>query len=188
MTGDQDLPLDEAPDAPDGLDASPPVTDIPLPPPPDGSPRCSWCSAPLDDPATATCPSCGALLVAPQPVDLPGVTTVDPAISARVFRPIPERRGLAFWFTGDDAELSRTPSASELPAIARPDVAVRREMLRMELAAQGIIVEDEPTPAEPADDAQGGEEAPQGGETPPSGPSAEAKRGHKAEPSGGSPG
>lgn len=45
--------------------------------------RCPWCSVLLSDPASATCPGCGAALVENPRVEemsIPGVTVVDPEV------------------------------------------------------------------------------------------------------------
>jgi hypothetical protein len=176
MPGDTDQPIDEAltvPDLPEatrqpdaGLQAEPdgdlafvPGADVPLPPPPDDVPRCSWCSASLVDPAAATCPSCGAQLAAPEPVDVPGLTAVDPALLALANRPKPERRSLASWLGGEAVDEYPLPSEAELAALAPPDPAVRREMRRLELAAMGIVVEDVAAGGGPGEAAPTGEAA-----------------------------
>lgn len=168
MPGDNDQPLDEAPAAPDAPEESRPPAqavqaepdgdlafvpgaDVPLPPPPDDVPRCSWCSASLVDPAADSCPSCGAQLTAPEPVDVPGVTAVDPVLLALANRPKPERRSLASWLGGDTVDEYPLPTEAELAALAPPDLAVRREMRRLELAAMGIEVADEAPVAEPVE-------------------------------------
>ena len=113
------------------------VTDavgIPLPPPPDGASRCPWCSALLAAPAAA-CPSCGAHLVEDPALDIPGVTAVDPAILALASRPRKPKRTFGSLLIGDEAAEIPPPSQAELPALAPPDAAVRREIRRMELEA-----------------------------------------------------
>lgn len=141
----------ERPEA-DGDIAFAPGADVPLPPPPDEVPRCGWCSALLEDPAAPICTTCGAQLVTPEPVDVPGLTAVDPALLALANRPKPEKRGLASWLAGDTIDEYPLPTESELAALAPPDAAVRREMRRLELAAAGIVVGDD-AGAAPLDDA-----------------------------------
>ena len=145
---DRALAAPEPPDRPllaepDGDLTFAPGAEVPLPPPPEEVPRCSWCSARLEDPAATSCPSCGAQLTAPEPVDVPGVTAIDPAILALANRPKPERRSLAAWLAGDAVDEYPPPTEAELSALARPEAAVRREMRRLELAALGITVEEE---------------------------------------------
>ncbi|MBP1705307.1 MAG: hypothetical protein H6Q36_1046 [Chloroflexi bacterium] len=167
MPGEIDQPLDEVPATgddevasslpsedvprpePDGDVRFVPGAEVPLPPPPDDAPRCSWCSAAIADPAAPTCPSCGAQLNASEPVDVPGLTAVDPVLLALANRPKPERRGLASWLAGDAIDEYPLPTQAELAALAPPDAAVRREMRRLELAAMGIVVADEPIADEP---------------------------------------
>ena len=169
MPGEEDQQPAETPGAPVEVEASPtagqpplpepdgdlafaPGADVPLPPPPDDVARCPWCSASLGDPSAPTCPSCGAQLVAPEPVDVPGVTAVDPVLLALANRPKQERRSLASWLAGDTVDEYPLPTETELAALAPPDAAVRREMRRLELAAMGVAVTEEPAADEPAAD------------------------------------
>lgn len=171
---------------PDGDLAFAPEAEVPLPPPPDDVPRCSWCSARLDHPGVASCPSCGAQLTAPEPVDVPGVTAVDPAILALANRPRPERRSLAAWLAGDRVDEYPPPSAAELSALARPDMAVRREMRRLELVALGIVVDAADVgvgESLPPDEAARGEADPGSGVAP---PVEEAQPGDETTAAGGS--
>jgi len=46
---------------------------------------CPWCSTRVT-PETATCPTCGAILLSAEDRDLPGVTAVDPTAMAGAFR------------------------------------------------------------------------------------------------------
>ncbi|HYK95345.1 MAG TPA: zinc-ribbon domain-containing protein [Candidatus Dormibacteraeota bacterium] len=88
---------------------------------------CPWCSATV--PATAvTCPSCGASLRDAADGDVAGVTQVDPQAIARVRRVKPRR--LTSWLTGDGTAEDETGGTVEPPT-----EEVRREMLRLELAA-----------------------------------------------------
>jgi hypothetical protein len=114
-------------------------------------PRCPWCSAPLASLELETCPSCGAQLNAPTEADVPGVTTIDVAALAWKAGTPPRRNRLLSWISGDDDSPVDTSGASP-SAVEPPSMAVRREMLRLELEAEGINV---PHDAEPS----GAEEA-----------------------------
>jgi hypothetical protein len=88
---------------------------------------CPWCSATV--PATAvTCPSCGASLRDAADGEIAGVTQIDPAAVARVHRIKPRR--LTSWLTGDGSVDDESGGTVEPPT-----EEVRREMLRIELAA-----------------------------------------------------
>ncbi len=161
---------------PDGDLAFVPGAEVPLPPPPDDAPRCPWCSARLDDPGAAVCPSCGAQLTAPEPVDLPGVTAIDPVILALANRPKPERRSFAAWLAGDAVDDYPPPTEAELSALAPPEAAVRREMRRLELASRGITVDEEaaaapgsPSPGEAEGAVESAPEPPPAQDEPPAG-------------------
>lgn len=97
------------------------------------APRCPWCSAVLERADAATCPSCGANLLEPTGVSVPGVTAIDAEALARRHSELRAPSGIVGMLSGDD---TGAPSEAELPALAPPDEAVRREMLRMELDAQ----------------------------------------------------
>ena len=114
-------------------------------------PRCPWCSAPLASLDLATCPSCGAQLNAPSEADVPGVTTIDVAALAWKAGAPPRRNRLLSWISGDDDSVPDTSGASP-SAVEPPSMAVRREMLRLELEAEGINVphDAEPSAAEEA--------------------------------------
>ncbi len=114
---------------------------------PPGGPRCPWCSAPLAEPDAATCPSCGAQLNGPVDGDVPGVTTIDVAALAWKGSGPPRRNRIISWIAGDVGD---PPDSSGLSsaALERPSPAVRREILRLELEAEGISL---PHDAEPAD-------------------------------------
>jgi hypothetical protein len=89
---------------------------------------CPWCSATVPVEA-ATCPSCGAQLREAAEGDILGVTQIDPSAVSRARRVKPRR--LTSWLTGDvPAEDEETGGKIEPPS---PDV--RREMLKLELAA-----------------------------------------------------
>jgi len=132
-------------------------------------PRCPWCSAPLASLDLETCPSCGAQLNAPTEADVPGVTTIDVAALAWKAGTPPRRNRLLSWISGDDDSLPDTSGASP-SAVEPPSMAVRREMLRLELEAEGINVphDAEPSGAEEAAAVAEGTEAasPSGGPGP----------------------
>jgi hypothetical protein len=114
-------------------------------------PHCPWCSAPLASTDLATCPSCGAQLNAPAEADVPGVTSID--VAALAWKAgAPRRSKILSWISGesDDPPDSSGASAS---AVEPPSLAVRREMLRLELEAEGITLphDAEPSAAEEAD-------------------------------------
>ncbi|MES2210171.1 MAG: hypothetical protein V4515_08300 [Chloroflexota bacterium] len=96
-------------------------------------PKCPWCSVPLASVDDARCPSCNATLRESTDEEVPGVTRVD---HEALFRPrtSPARSaGLIGWLAGskpEDPEPQPSPST-----FSPPDADVRREMLRMELAA-----------------------------------------------------
>lgn len=105
--------------------------------------RCPWCSAPLPDPAAETCPSCGATLTSAAPADgLPGVTTLDTEAILRARSAVsrPRSRLLSF-ITGEPDEAPPLPLSAE--SLAPPSEEVRREMLRMEIAAEVADLEAE---------------------------------------------
>jgi hypothetical protein len=126
---------------------------------------CPWCSATV--PATAvTCPSCGASLRDAADGEVAGVTQIDPMALARVRR-IKPRRGLTAWLTGDDPIDEESGGKVEPPS-----EEVRREMLRLELAAldaeieakaqqaaaqRDLPLDDAADAAPPRDDAPGAE-------------------------------
>jgi RNA polymerase subunit RPABC4/transcription elongation factor Spt4 len=89
---------------------------------------CPWCSSVI--PAeSATCPSCGAQLRDSADGDILGVTQIDPSATSRIRRVKPRR--LTSWLTGEGpVDDDETGGKVEPPS---PDV--KREMLKMELAA-----------------------------------------------------
>ena len=98
---------------------------------------CPWCSATYTgDPET--CPSCGAVLAADPATDpsLPGLTAIDPAALSRAKSPTPRSRNrILSWISGDYLEEAGADPA-DAGALAPPDIAVRREILRLELEAE----------------------------------------------------
>ena len=98
----------------------------------EAGPVCPWCSAALPSDHEERCPSCGAALHEAASSDVPGVTQVDHEALLKG-RPVTQKsRGLIGWLSGEyEAETEHTPPGTLEP----PDDAVRREMLRLELAA-----------------------------------------------------
>ena len=99
-------------------------------------PACSWCSAALiDDPAI--CPSCGAILTSDKEQDLPGLTTVDVKAASGQSRPAARSRLLS-WISGQYPEAVPTQAEikADAHALAPPDPAVQREILRLEIEAE----------------------------------------------------
>jgi hypothetical protein len=97
---------------------------------------CPWCSATYTgDPET--CPSCGAVLAVDPAADpsLPGLTAIDPAALVRAKTPTTRSRNrLLSWISGDYPDEAGDPA--DAGALAPPDLAVRREILRLELEAE----------------------------------------------------
>jgi hypothetical protein len=110
----------------------------------DASPRCPWCSAPLPPGDHESCPSCSATLNNPAGAepDIKGVTTLDPMaiIQARAEVARPRSRILSF-ITGEAP--GETATASNPESLAPPDLAVRREMRRLEIEAERADLEAE---------------------------------------------
>jgi len=77
---------------------------------------------------------------------VPGVTTIDVAALAYKAGTPPKRSRLLSWISGDDAAPPDTSGASSA-AVEPPSLAVRREILRLELEAEGISL---PHDAEPS--------------------------------------
>jgi hypothetical protein len=97
---------------------------------------CPWCSESLPAPDAAECPSCGAHLVGDDAVgEVPGVTAIDPALARVAAAPRRVKRTFGSLLVSDDDEIP-PPTQAEMPALARPDADVRREMLRLELEAR----------------------------------------------------
>jgi hypothetical protein len=145
-------------------------------------PVCPWCSAALPAVAAAVCPSCEARLVDTSDVDIPGVTAVDPVLLAAAAAPRKVKRTFGSLLVGNDDEIP-PPSEAEMPALARPDADVRREILRLEMEARLASLKAEvasrnaegaaavangapPEPPEPPVTGSGAEEPPETGEPP----------------------
>jgi hypothetical protein len=98
---------------------------------------CPWCSATYTgDPET--CPACGAVLAVDPAADpsLPGLTAIDPAALVRAKTPTTRSRNrILSWISGDYLEEAGVDPA-DAGALAPPDLAVRREILRLELEAE----------------------------------------------------
>lgn len=93
---------------------------------------CPWCSADLPSADVERCPSCGAALKEPDAA-VPGVTQIDVEAILKGRTPTQRPRGLIGWLSGEyDAGKPEAPPPGTLEP---PDEAVRREMLRLELAA-----------------------------------------------------
>jgi hypothetical protein len=147
-----------------------------------GEPRCPWCSAVLSSADLATCPSCGAQLNGPTEAEVPGVTTIDVAALAWKAGAPPRRSKLMSWISGD-VEEEPPASVGSPSAIEPPSLAVRREMLRLELEAEGISLPHDAEP--PADEELAAGQAAAGG-TPPADEPPAADEG-SSEPGSGSP-
>jgi hypothetical protein len=93
---------------------------------------CPWCSATIR-PDSATCPSCGAILISDEVSDVPGITEIDPKV-ARGEKPLPRNRLLS-WISGEYPPDAETAPADP-QALAPPDPAVQREILRLEMEAE----------------------------------------------------
>lgn len=99
--------------------------------------RCPWCSADTV-PGRATCPSCGANLVESGEPAVPGLTAIDAEAVLRSVRAAtapPRRNRFLSMITGEDLD-EAPPVAGSPAALAPPPIEVRREMLRMEIAAE----------------------------------------------------
>ncbi len=98
------------------------------------APRCPWCSAELPSADLATCPSCGASLQSEGDKQVPGLTAIDPmAVIEGAREPRRPRNRLIAWLSGDTEEPAPVGNRD---ALAPPDAAVRREMLRLQMEAE----------------------------------------------------
>ncbi len=110
----------------------------------DESAICPWCSAAVPADA-AKCPSCGASLRDGATGDVLGVTQVDMAATSRLARMSRAKPGrLATWLGAE----STTDNPELGGHIAPPSEEVRKEMLRLELAAIEAEIEARTTHAE----------------------------------------
>jgi len=100
------------------------------------APRCTWCSAELPTAHETICPSCGATLLGDGETQVPGLTAIDAEAILRNARAakVKPRSRLMSWISGDfDDDSAGTAAPGSL---APPPLAVRREMLLLELEAQ----------------------------------------------------
>jgi hypothetical protein len=95
-----------------------------------------------------TCPSCAAQLNSPSETDVPGVTTIDVAALAWKAGAPPRRNRLLSWISGDDDSPPPDTTGASSAAVEPPSLAVRREMLRLELEAEGISLPHDAEPSE----------------------------------------
>lgn len=119
---------------------------------------CPWCSEPLPTLGVPDCPSCGAHLVEDTSVEVPGVTAIDPGLLRAAAVPRKVKRTFGSLLVGDDDEIP-PPSEAEMPALARPDADVRREMLRLEMEARLATLQAEARMLDAEDGIVGGADA-----------------------------
>ena len=98
--------------------------------------RCPWCSADLPDPDAKTCPSCEANLSAEVEAAVPGLTAID--LERLAFRrsTAPKKSRLMSWISGDSDYEDATDPVAPPGSLDLPPFEVRREMLRLEMAAR----------------------------------------------------
>lgn len=97
---------------------------------------CPWCSATYTG-EPETCPSCGAVLAVDPATDptLPGLTAIDTAAIVRAKTPTSRPRNrILSWISGEYPDEVGAPA--DPAALAPPELAVRREILRLELEAE----------------------------------------------------
>lgn len=96
--------------------------------------RCPWCSNEVSAGAGPACPSCGASLAGDEDAQVPGVTSVDAmAVLDAVRAPTRQRSRLLAWLSGEQPDDGPPPPPGSL---APPSDEVRREMLRLKMAAE----------------------------------------------------
>ena len=140
--------------------------------------HCPWCSAELPDPTAERCPTCGAMLIASPDAggEIKGVTTLDTEAILRARSEIsrPRSNRILSFITGEVAEVPAPPENPD--SIAPPDVEVRREMLRLRIAAESADLEAEAVALKADELARRGvhvsELAPAGPDEPPASPDA----------------
>jgi hypothetical protein len=103
---------------------------------------CPWCSAVVPIEAV-TCPSCGAALRETLASDVPGVNMVDPRqiLAQRKLR----KPGLRALIGAADDETEGSPTTAK---VEPPSDEVRKEMLRLKLAALDAEIEAKRAEAE----------------------------------------
>ena len=98
--------------------------------------RCPWCSADLTDPTAKTCPSCNANLSAGgEEAAVPGLTALDLERLAFRSSTTPKKSRLMSWISGDSDYEDATEPLPPPGSLDPPGFEVRREMLRLEMAA-----------------------------------------------------
>ncbi len=99
------------------------------------APRCPWCSAELPAGDVKTCPSCKANLAGETEAQLPGLTALD--LERLAFRKAtsPKKSRLMSWISGDSDYEDATAPPAQPGSLEPPPFEVRREMLRIEMAA-----------------------------------------------------
>ena len=102
---------------------------------------CPWCST-VSPAGTATCPSCGAALVASGDGSVPGVTSVDPEAVLRT-KGGKSRGGIFGFLSGETGDTVDVPTPEELQSTAPPNADVQIEMMRLELEARRQRIEAE---------------------------------------------
>lgn len=106
MTDDEQGTTDRPPGAADGV---PEPTRNPIDawlaeaPSAQDADLCPWCSAPLDPPTVEECPSCGAHLRGVDDGEIPGLTVVDPDLTARRAKApkASSSAGVLAWLSGE---------------------------------------------------------------------------------------
>jgi hypothetical protein len=98
--------------------------------------RCPWCSAELPDADATTCPSCNANLSGGVEAAVPGLTALD--LERLAFRrsTAPKKSRLMSWISGDSDYEDATDPVAPPGSLDLPPFEVRREMLRLEMAAR----------------------------------------------------
>jgi hypothetical protein len=107
--------------------------------------RCPWCSEVLPASETVRCPHCYANLVPDGEPHVPGLTEVEAPTAAKVRRAEPPKRSkLLSWISGEVTDDSTPPVTNiAAEALAPPARDVRREMLRLQLEAEGVTVSED---------------------------------------------
>ena len=107
--------------------------------------RCPWCSEVLPASETVRCPHCYANLVPDGEPRVPGLTEVEAPAATKVRRAeAPKRSKLLSWISGEVADEPSIAEATQaVEALAPPPRDVRREMLRLQLEAEGITVNED---------------------------------------------